>query len=118
MEVAGRETRPPPIQREICDLIRRMSRENPCLDHLIVLNDRHLYRILSDYFDYYHKARPHRSLDRNSPTPRRVRTAFRGPGCCHPTSRWTTPSVVAGDAIARDVPTHGAVLLKLQSGAE
>ena len=28
-----------------------------CLDYLIVLNERHLRRILTDYFDYYHHAR-------------------------------------------------------------
>ena len=43
-----------------------------CLDHVIVLNERHLYGILTDYFDYYHNSRPHLSLDRNSPTPRDV----------------------------------------------
>jgi hypothetical protein len=39
---------------------------------MIVLNERHLYRILADYFAYYHNSRPHLSLDRNSPTPRDV----------------------------------------------
>jgi putative transposase len=43
-----------------------------CLDHVIVLNERHLYRILAAYFDYYHNSRPHLSLDRNSPAPRDV----------------------------------------------
>ncbi|HYW79587.1 MAG TPA: hypothetical protein VE890_08420 [Thermoguttaceae bacterium] len=43
-----------------------------CLDHVIVLNERHLKRILTNYFDYYHNARAHLSLDRNSPTPRKV----------------------------------------------
>ena len=42
------------------------------LDHVIVLCERHLYRILADYFDYYHNSRPHLSLNRNSPTPRDV----------------------------------------------
>jgi hypothetical protein len=42
------------------------------LDHVIVLNERHLYRILSAYLQYCHLARPHLSLDRNSPTPRGV----------------------------------------------
>ena len=38
----------------------------------IVLNEAHLKRILTDYFEYYHLSRPHLSLDRNSPTPREV----------------------------------------------
>ena len=50
--------------------MRSVRRE--CLDHVIVLSEMHLYRILTDYFDHYHNARPHLSLDRNSPTPRRV----------------------------------------------
>jgi len=32
----------------------------------------HLQRILAEYFDYYHDARSHLSLERNSPIPRRV----------------------------------------------
>ncbi len=43
-----------------------------CLDHVIVLNEAHLRRILKSYFAYYHKARAHLSLDRNSPIPRDV----------------------------------------------
>ncbi len=43
-----------------------------CLDHVIVLNERHLRRILTDYFHYYHHARAHLSPDRNSPVPREV----------------------------------------------
>jgi hypothetical protein len=42
------------------------------LDHVIVLNEAHLYRILTGYFRYYHHCRPHLSLDRNSPIPREV----------------------------------------------
>ena len=34
-----------------------------CLDHVIVLNDRHLKRILTDYFHYYHRWRTHLSLE-------------------------------------------------------
>ena len=42
------------------------------LDHVIVLNEDHLHRILAEYFEYYHQARAHLSLDRNSPIPRQV----------------------------------------------
>ncbi|MFC2173220.1 integrase core domain-containing protein [Acidobacteriota bacterium] len=51
-------------------LIGSIRRE--CLDHMIILNDNHLRRILSSYFDYYHYSRTHLSLDRNSPCPREV----------------------------------------------
>jgi hypothetical protein len=37
-----------------------------------VLNENHLHRILAEYFAYYHEARAHLSLDRNSPISRPV----------------------------------------------
>jgi transposase InsO family protein len=51
-------------------LIGSIRRE--CLDHVIVLNERHLLRILRSYFAYYHEARCHQSLDANAPNPRAV----------------------------------------------
>ncbi len=42
------------------------------LNHVIVLGENHLRRIVSGYLNYYHEVRPHLSLDRNSPIPRRV----------------------------------------------
>jgi len=49
-----------------------------CLEHCIVLNERHLRRILTDYFDYYNRARAHLSLDHNSPVARDVEPPNRG----------------------------------------
>jgi transposase InsO family protein len=43
-----------------------------CLDHVIVSNERHLRRILRDYFDYYHSCRTHLSLNKDSPKHRSV----------------------------------------------
>ncbi|MHC4696178.1 MAG: integrase core domain-containing protein [Planctomycetota bacterium] len=57
-------------------LIGSVRRE--CLNHSIVLNERHLRRILTDYFHYYHHARPHFSLDRQSPIEREVDPPERG----------------------------------------
>lgn len=48
------------------------------LDHVIVLGRRHLMRLLTDYFVYYHEARTHQSLDENSPTPRDIEPPQRG----------------------------------------
>ena len=40
------------------------------LDHVIVLNERHLNRLLREYIEqYYHRARPHQGLDRDTPIP-------------------------------------------------
>ena len=66
-----------PWQNPYCErVIGSIRRE--CLDHVIVLNERHLKRILSAYFDYYHNCRTHLSLDRNSPVPREVEPPSRG----------------------------------------
>jgi len=43
-----------------------------CLDHVIVLHERHLRRLLTEYFHYYHHWRTHRALDMDCPLPRPV----------------------------------------------
>ena len=55
-----------------------IGRDSECLDHVIILNEDHLRAILAEYIDYYHEARAHLSLDRNAPTPRRVKPAGSG----------------------------------------
>ena len=50
-------------------LIGSIRRE--CLDHVIVLHERHLRRLLTGYFSYYHAWRTHRALDMDAPVPRR-----------------------------------------------
>jgi len=45
-----------------------------CLNHLIVINDNHLRRILKDYFRYYHESRTHLSLDKDTPAFRAVQS--------------------------------------------
>ena len=43
-----------------------------CVDHLIVLGERHLRRILRCYAHYYNDVRTHRSLNKNAPISRAV----------------------------------------------
>ncbi len=62
-----------PYAERIIGSIRR-----ECLNHLIVLSEVHLKRILTLYFEYYHDSRPHLSLNRNSPTPREVELPCQG----------------------------------------
>ena len=50
-------------------LIGSMRRE--CLDHVIILSQAHLRRMLAAYLSYYHGARSHLSLEKDAPTPRR-----------------------------------------------
>jgi putative transposase len=51
-------------------LIGSIRRE--CLDHVLVLSERHLHRILTRYFAYYHRARTHLSLDKDAPDRRPI----------------------------------------------
>ena len=46
-------------------LIGSVRRE--CLDHMIVLGQRHLRRILAPYFAYYHRSRTHLSISKDAP---------------------------------------------------
>ena len=41
-----------------------------CLDHILIINEAHLRRILIEFIDYYNSRRPHQSLDQQSPIPR------------------------------------------------
>jgi transposase InsO family protein len=41
-----------------------------CLDHILIWNDVHLRRVLNEFVGYYNRARPHQSLDQQSPVPR------------------------------------------------
>jgi transposase InsO family protein len=49
------------------------------LDQVIVLNERHLRRLLRSYVDYYHRWRVHRSLDMDAPVPRPIHPPELGP---------------------------------------
>ena len=51
-------------------LIGSIRRE--CIDRLIILNEEHLRRILSRYFDYYPRSRTHLSLGMDCQEPRAV----------------------------------------------
>ena len=49
-----------------------------CLDHVIILGEKHLRRILKEYFDYYLGSRTHLSLAKDAPTPRVVQGPVAG----------------------------------------
>ena len=57
-------------------LVGSIRRE--CLDHVLVLHARHLHGVLSDYFDYFHRHRPHRGLEQDCPEPRAVEPPNQG----------------------------------------
>jgi transposase InsO family protein len=56
-------------------LIGSIRRE--CLDHIIVLGEVHLRRILKSYARYYNKTRTHLALDKDAPLSRTVKRAGR-----------------------------------------
>lgn len=56
-----------PFVERIIGSIRR-----DCLDHVIVINEQHLRRILREYIDYYHTCRTHLSLNKDPPETRTV----------------------------------------------
>lgn len=43
-----------------------------CLDHVIILNERHLRRVLQEHFKYYDGSRTHLALAKDCPSPRSV----------------------------------------------
>ncbi len=65
--IAPRKPWQNPFAERIIGSIRR-----ECLDHVIVLNERHLKRILSGYLNYYHTWRTHLSLEMDTPEHRPV----------------------------------------------
>jgi putative transposase len=49
-----------------------------CLDHVVVIGERHLLRILSKYLAYYNGTRTHLSLGKDAPEPRSVQPPRQG----------------------------------------
>jgi Integrase core domain len=49
-----------------------------CLDHVVVLGERHLRKILKSYFDYYHRSRTHLGLAKDAPESRAVQPPILG----------------------------------------
>jgi len=43
------------------------SARTECLDHLLIANETHLRRVLTEYVDYYNHARPHQGLEQRCP---------------------------------------------------
>jgi len=48
------------------------SLRRECLDHIIILNESSLKRILKTYFQYYEHSRTHLSLEKDAPVSRAV----------------------------------------------
>jgi putative transposase len=60
-----------PWQNPFCErLIGSIRRD--CLNHVIILGESHLRKILGRYFHYYHKYRTHLSIEKDAPEPRPI----------------------------------------------
>jgi hypothetical protein len=67
-----------------------------CLNHVIILNDRHLRHILRAYLAYYHRSRTHLGLGKDAPDGRPV---WRGV--------WPDPRLAGGRRLASPVRSAG-----------
>jgi putative transposase len=65
-----------PRENAICERFLGSVRRE-CLDHVLVLGEAHLRRILREYVAYFNTARPHQGLGQRSPDPTEV-GALRG----------------------------------------
>ncbi len=61
----------------------------------IVLNERHLRRLLRAYLAYYNTARPHQALGNNSPRPREFQPPAHGRIVALPSGGWPTSPLSA-----------------------
>ena len=68
VQIAPRSPWQNPYVERVIGTLRR-----DCLDHIIVMNEKHLKRILQEYIDkYYHPSRTHLSLNKDCPEYREV----------------------------------------------
>jgi putative transposase len=58
-----------PRANAICERFLRSVRQE-CLDHLLILHEKQLHRMLNDYMAYFNRARPHQGIRQQVPEPR------------------------------------------------
>ena len=71
--IAARSPWQNPYVERIIGSIRR-----ECVDHVIIFNERHLRRVLKEYFTYYHGSRTHLGLEKDCPRSRPVESPDSG----------------------------------------
>jgi transposase InsO family protein len=58
-----------PLMNAVAERWIRSAREE-CLDHLLILGERHLLRVLREYATFFNQRRPHQGLGQQCPVPR------------------------------------------------
>jgi len=72
-----------PSMNAVCERFLGSVRRE-CLDHVLVLNERHLVRVLRDYVTYFNSDRPHQGLEQRIPEAPAGSTAGAGRICTTP----------------------------------
>jgi putative transposase len=73
VKIAPRSPWQNPYSERLIGTLRR-----DCLNHMIVLSENHLRRIIRDYLGYYHDCRTHLSLNKDAPEPRAIESPESG----------------------------------------
>ncbi len=60
-----------PNANAICERFLESVRHD-CLDHLLVVSQRHLYRMVKTYGLYFNHQRPHQGIDQSIPVPSKI----------------------------------------------
>lgn len=60
-----------PKANAICERFMGSLRRE-CLDHMLILSERHLQRIVVEYVNYFNRARPHQGIGQHLPEPEAV----------------------------------------------
>jgi hypothetical protein len=103
---------PEPVQNAFAERLTGSIRRE-CLDHVIVLGEKHLRGILRHYFKYCQGSRTHLSLANDVPCTRLLRfnSTFWGPSPARPSGFSWPPRLCPNDstvrASSRRGPTHG-----------
>ena len=66
-----------PWQNPYCERVVGSIRRDG-LDHFIIVNEKHLLKILDEYVEYYNDCRTHLSLKKNSPIPGNIEKPAKG----------------------------------------
>ena len=76
IEVLGTAYRAPRMNATCERFLGSVRRE--CLDHLLILGERHLRRVVQEYVRYFNQLQPHQGMGQRLPTPAEPVPATRG----------------------------------------